>query len=72
MNKSQAGRLGGLSTLRKHGKKHMQNIGKQGAAVTWSRYTLKPVGQSQYAMVNRQDNTIKAIINPNNFQWRMQ
>jgi hypothetical protein len=39
----------------------MRQIGKRGAAVTWTRYSLKPVNESQYAMVSRTDGTIKAI-----------
>jgi general stress protein YciG len=71
MTKSQAGQLGGLSTFKKHGKKHMQTIGRRGAKKTWTLYSLKPVGQSQYAMVNKQTNEIKAILNSDNFQWKM-
>lgn len=67
MTKSQAGKLGGLSTFKKHGRKHMRTIGKHGAKTTWERYSMKPVGQSQYAMVRKSDNIIVAIFN----QWRM-
>lgn len=67
MNKSEAGKLGGLSTFMKHGKAHMRQIGKQGAKVTWDLYSMKPIGQSQYAMVRKSDNIIVAIFN----QWRM-
>jgi hypothetical protein len=31
----------------------MQDIGAKGALVTWTRYTLKPVGLTEYAMVER-------------------
>ena len=61
MTKKQAGQRGGLATLAKHGTAHFQKIGKRGAAVTWSRYYLAPISQSQYAMVDRKTNTIKAI-----------
>ncbi len=57
----QAGQRGGLSTLARHGREHMREIGKRGASVTWSRYSLKPVNESQYAMVDRRTNIIKAI-----------
>lgn len=60
-SKTEAGRLGGMATVAKHGKEHMQTIGKRGAAVTWSRYYLAPVYQSQYAMVDRQSQKIIAI-----------
>jgi hypothetical protein len=62
MDKKQAGSKGGRATVEKHGRGHMQQIGKRGAAVTWTRYTLKPVNQSQYAMVDRETNIIKAVI----------
>jgi len=61
MTKQQAGRIGGRATMAKHGREHFQKIGKQGAAVTWERYYLAPVNESQYAMVDRQTNIIKAI-----------
>lgn len=69
MTKTQAGRLGGLATSKKHGKIHMREIGKKGAAVTWSRYFIAPVGQSHYAMVRKSDNV---IISTNlSIPWRM-
>lgn len=67
MTKSQAGQLGGLSTFRKYGKKHMRRIGKQGAKTTWELHTMKPIGQGQYAMVRKSDNIIVAIIG----RWEM-
>jgi general stress protein YciG len=57
-----AGRKGGLATYEKYGKEHMAEIGKRGAKVTWSRYTLLPYRQSQWAMVNRETGHVKAII----------
>ena len=59
--KQSAGRRGGLATLARHGPDHMRAIGKRGASVTWERYSLKPVNESQYAMVDRKTNAIKAI-----------
>ena len=59
--KQQAGQRGGLSTLARYGIAHYQKIGKRGASVTWTRYSLKPVNESQYAMVDRKTNAIKAI-----------
>lgn len=61
MDKQQAGSKGGRATVTRHGREHMQKIGKIGAAVTWKRYRLTPWKQSQYAMVNRETNVIKAI-----------
>ena len=62
MNKHQAGSKGGRATVDKYGRAHMAKIGKAGAKVTWTRYTMKPVNQSQYAMVNRETNVIVAVI----------
>lgn len=59
--KQQAGQRGGLATLARHGKAHYQRIGKRGASVTWTRYYLAPINESQYAMVSRKTNIIKAI-----------
>ncbi len=59
--KQQAGSLGGRATFARHGREHMREIGKRGAAVTWTRYTLKPVNESQYAMVHRETNRIITI-----------
>src|SRR5919107_1450075 len=51
--KRTAGALGGRATVAKHGRGHMQQIGKRGAAVTWQRYQLSPIGQSGWEMVDR-------------------
>lgn len=59
--KQQAGSKGGRVTVERHGREHMQQIGRRGAAVTWTRYRLMPWKQSQYAMVHRETNEIKAI-----------
>lgn len=63
MTKSQAGQLGGLSTFRKHGRAHMQTIGAQGAKVTWTRYSKKPYGMTQYMLVERETGKIIRILN---------
>lgn len=65
MNKSEAGRLGGLATARKHGSQHMQTIGRRGAQKFWELYTLKPAGTSGWLIVNRQTNQ---IIGQNNWK----
>jgi hypothetical protein len=59
--KQSAGALGGRATVKKLGRDHMSTIGARGAAVTWSRYSLKPVNESQYAMVHRETNKIISI-----------
>ena len=61
MTKAQAGRLGGKATAEKYGKEHMAEIGKRGAEVTWTRYSMQPVGTNKFAMVERETNRIVAI-----------
>ena len=61
MTKAEAGRMGGLATVKKHGKSHMAAIGRLGAQTTQERYMTVPVGTSQYALVNRQTRKIVAI-----------
>lgn len=60
--KQTAGRIGGRATVARHGREHMQQIGKRGAAVTWTRYQLSPVGLTEYAMVERSTGKIIRII----------
>lgn len=60
--KVEAGRKGGQATYNTHGSDHMSRIGTKGAETTWERHTIKPVNQSQYAMVRKADNIIVAII----------
>lgn len=62
MNKSQAGQLGGLSTFKKYGRKHMRAIGKEGANTTWSRYSKIAIRQTQYALVRKSDGVIIRIL----------
>jgi len=59
--KQQAGAIGGQETFKRHGRAHMVKIGKAGAATTWTRYYLAPIGQTEYAMVERATNKIKTI-----------
>ena len=61
MNKQQAGSKGGRATVERHGREHMQQIGRRGAEVTWTRYSLSPYGLTQYAMVERATGKIKTI-----------
>lgn len=53
MSKSEAGRLGGTSTFKKYGKKHMREIGRLGAQSFWNKYFLTPVGTANFAIVER-------------------
>jgi len=59
--KQKAGQKGGRATLAKHGREHMQDIGARGAQATWTRYYLAPIGQYQYAMVERATGIIKTV-----------
>jgi hypothetical protein len=62
MNKKQAGSKGGKTTFQKYGPSHMSTIGKRGAATTWTRYSLKPIGLTEYAMTHRETGKIIRII----------
>lgn len=61
MNKQQAGQRGGRETVRRHGREYMKWIGRRGAATTWTRYYLAPVGQTQYALIERATNKIISL-----------
>lgn len=62
MTKQEAGRLGGTSTFKKHGREHMQKIGTNGARVTWTRYRKVAYGMTQYAIVRNSDDVIIRIM----------
>ena len=66
MSRAQAGRLGGLRTLEKHGIEHYSKIGKIGARVIHARYRISPVRLNDYALVNRKTNQIIAFLNGGN------
>lgn len=66
MTKVEAGRLGGLSTLKKYGNGYMRKIGTNGAIAFHKKYSLKPFGQYQWAIVRREDNVIIGYIQ----DWR--
>ncbi len=53
------GKVGGLATVQKYGIEHMRAIGRAGAAATWKRYTLKPLGTSHWALVDRKTGKVK-------------
>lgn len=61
MTKQEAGSKGGRATVERHGREHMRTIGRKGAAVTWSRYTLSPVGLNRFAMVEKDTGKVKVI-----------
>lgn len=56
------GRQGGLQTVARHGVEHMRRIGRKGAAAFHSRYSIAPVGTSQYAVVRRGTNVVVAFL----------
>lgn len=60
-NKRQAGSLGGRATVARHGREHMQAIGRRGAAELWRRYELVPAGTSGYALVRKSDKKVIAV-----------
>ena len=61
-SKKSADSLGGHATVRKYGSQHMARIGRKGAAVTWKRYRLAPVGTSDLAMVHKRTGEIRAFL----------
>jgi general stress protein YciG len=61
MNKQEAGSKGGRVTVAKHGREHMRKIGSKGAAAFWKRYTLRPAGTSDFAIVDRKTNEVIAF-----------
>ncbi|HEY3311204.1 MAG TPA: hypothetical protein VGK00_06140 [Anaerolineales bacterium] len=65
--KQSAGQKGGRKTLENHGAEHFRQIGRKGAAVTWQRYRLDPVGTSDFALVDRQTGEVKAFLSGRSF-----
>lgn len=61
MNRRDAGSKGGRVTVSRYGRGYMAMIGRRGAATTWTRYYLAPVGQTQYALIERGTDKIKSI-----------
>lgn len=66
MKRREWGRRGGRATVAKHGRGHMQAIGKRGAAVFWERYTLRPAGTSDFAITNRKTGEVIAFTSGRN------
>jgi hypothetical protein len=56
-----AGRKGGLATVNKHGKEHMREIGKRGAAELWRRYQLVPAALTGWGLIDRATGAVVAI-----------
>lgn len=55
------GRRGGKATVAKHGREHMRRIGRRGAETFWKRYTLRPTGTSDFAIVDRETDKVIAF-----------
>jgi hypothetical protein len=60
--RSDAGRRGGFATLKRYGVQHFKVIGAKGARVFHLRYKFEPVGQNDFAIVNRRTNEVKAFL----------
>ena len=65
MNRQDAGRIGGLATVAKHGRDHMHKIGRKGAAAFWKRYTLRPVDIAAFAIIERATGRAIGVTNCN-------
>lgn len=65
--KRSAGSLGGRATLARHGRAHMQDIGRRGARAFWQRYHLEPCGIADFAIVER---TTGKVINLLYKSWK--
>lgn len=57
----QAGKLGGLATVKKYGVGYMAEIGARGAKTLWLRYNLLPYQLAKYALVDRATGEVKAV-----------
>lgn len=62
MSKSEAGRLGGISTFRKYGKDHMSKIGAVGGFVMHEKYDLVPYQRSDFAIIDRITGKVVALL----------
>ena len=58
LSKRECGRRGGQATAARHGREHMQQIGRRGAATFWRRYAMKPAGVSGWAIIRRADGQV--------------
>lgn len=56
MTKQEAGRRGGLTTVKKHGIEYMREIGRRGAQAFHAKYQLVPLSNNDFAIVERETN----------------
>jgi hypothetical protein len=54
MTKADAGKLGGLSTVKKYGQPYMAELAKKGAQAFHKKYMLVPYGQDDFSIVNHE------------------
>jgi hypothetical protein len=55
MNKQEAGRLGGLATVRRHNPNYMHELAKKGAKRLWELYGLVPYDLNKFKLVKKED-----------------
>lgn len=60
--RSEAGRRGGNSTLKKYGVEHFQKLGKWGAHRMHATYRLEPCDLNDFALVHRETGEVKAYL----------
>lgn len=60
MTKAEAGRKGGETTFKKHGREWMSSIGAIGGFRQHQLYSMEPIGQNNFAYVHRKTNVIVA------------
>lgn len=53
MTKREAGRLGGLATVKKYGEAYMRELAVRGAAAFHRKYRLVPYGIGDFAITDR-------------------
>jgi len=54
MSKAEAGRIGGLTTYKKYGRRYMSEIGQKGAEQTHRLYRLQPINNCDFVYVSRE------------------
>lgn len=54
MTKKEAGQKGGRNTASKYGSEYMRKLGAKGALAFHAKYKLEPLGQNDFAIVDRQ------------------
>ena len=58
---AEAGKLGGLATVKKHGTEYMADIGRKGAETLHSQYRMVPVLLNDFAYVNKATGEVVAL-----------